>query len=153
MKIAIASDHAGFTFKEKLKLWLQNHEYQTQDLGPQTDTHCDYPDFAAAVAQAVAGRQAHLGILICGTGIGMSIAANKVAGIRAGLCFNEKTAQLSRRHNDCNVLCLGTRTTKEAELFQIVHIWLNTDFGDKRHRFRVNKIGDIEKQYCNQGVK
>jgi len=143
-KIFIGSDHGGFKLKEKIKEYLKelNHEYE--DLGTNNTQSSDYPDFAYKVAKKVAETNSR-GILICGTGIGMSISANKVKGIRAALAYDETTARMSREHNNSNILCLGERTTKEALAKKIVKVWLNTKFSkEERHHKRVSKIMKLE---------
>lgn len=144
MKIAIASDHAGWENKEQLKLWLEQAGHQIEDYGTSSQTSCDYPDFAIQVSHAVANHHAEFGILICGTGIGMSITANKISGIRAAVCVNEEMAKLSREHNNCNVLCLGARLTNIADMKKIAEIWLNTTFEAGRHQKRLDKICALE---------
>ncbi len=144
MKIAIASDHAGFKVKEKLKKFLTRMGYEIKDFGTFSEESCDYPDFAIKVAEAVVNRKAENGILICGTGIGMSIAANKVKGIRAAVCWNEETAKLSRKHNNANILCLGARMLNIDEIERIVKAWLSTNFEGGRHEKRISKIHAYE---------
>ena len=119
MKIAMGSDHAGYRAKEFLKKILSN-EHEIRDVGTFSPASCDYPEYARKVAELVAGGYAERGILICGTGIGMSIAANKVRGIRAAVCYTEELARLSRAHNDANVLCIGARVNTEEEIEKIV---------------------------------
>lgn len=143
MKIAIASDHAGFVVKEKIKQVLQNR-HQLADFGTFSEEACDYPEFALSVANAVSRREADRGILICGTGVGMAIVANKVKGVRAALCADEHTTRLSREHNDTNVICLGARTTPEDTIEQLVELWLMTPFKGGHHERRVAKIKGIE---------
>ncbi len=143
MKIALGSDHAGWEVKEKICAFLVQKGYEIIDYGTQSQDSCDYPDFAIAVAQSVSQGTASMGILLCGSGIGMSIAANKVKGIRAALCVNEEMAKLSRLHNNANVLCLGVRTFP-GNWEQIVDIWLNTKFEEGRHQKRIDKIHHIE---------
>ncbi len=144
--IALASDHAGVELKDDLVHWLQQRGEVVRDLGPADTTSVDYPDFAARVASAVASGRAHRGILICGSGIGMSIAANKVAGIRAVVANNSLQAELSRRHNDANILCLGQRLTGPDLARDCVRSFLATSFDpgdDGRHQRRVNRIASI----------
>lgn len=139
-KIIIGSDHGGFKLKEKIKKYLGELGYEYEDIGTDSMQSCDYPDFAYKVAKKVAETNSK-GILICGTGIGMSISANKVRGIRAALAFDEFTAKMSREHNNSNVLCLGERTTKEELAKKIVKVWLETPFSkEERHHRRVDKI-------------
>jgi|UniRef100_A0A7V3PSY6 ribose 5-phosphate isomerase B len=145
MIVAIGADHRGFRLKEKLKEFLRQQGYRIVDKGTFTPERTDYPDYAFAVGEAVASHRAQRGILICATGIGMSIAANKIAGVRAALCFNQKTARLSREHNDANVLCLGADLLTSATARRIVHIFLKTRFTRGRHRRRIQKILSREK--------
>ncbi|MBI3329781.1 MAG: ribose 5-phosphate isomerase B [Nitrospinae bacterium] len=142
-QIAIASDHAGFRLKESVKTWLADRSYSVLDLGTHTEESCDYPDFAAALAQALAAGKAGRGILICGTGVGMSMAANKFPHIRAAVCHDPTTARLSREHNDANVLAMGGRITGEAVAFDILDVWLRTAFAEGRHSPRVAKINAL----------
>jgi ribose 5-phosphate isomerase B len=144
MKIAVGSDHRGFEAKEEIKnIVLQlGHEYI--DVGTKNSSPADYPDIAYLAATAVAQGNADRAILICGTGIGMAIAANKIKGIRAALCHDELTAQISRHHNDANVLCLSGDLTSEVLLRKMVEVWLTTDFSGGRHQRRINKITAIE---------
>lgn len=144
MKITIASDHAGFGLKSRILRYLTEKNLETSDLGPDGRDSVDYPDFAVKVAMSVSAGRSDLGILICGTGIGMSIAANKVPGIRAALCHNVATAEASRRHNDANVLVLGERVLDEATALQIVETWLQSEFDAGRHQKRIEKILAIE---------
>ncbi len=147
MKIALGSDHAGYEVKEKLKTILSSLGHEWIDKGTGSAESCDYPDFAAAVAKSVAGGEAESGILICGAGIGMSMAANKVPGIRAAKVCSEEEARLSRQHNNANVLCLGARTQDyETRIVPIVKTWLTASFEGGRHAQRVDKITNIEKE-------
>ncbi len=154
MKIAIGSDHRGYDAKERIKALLMSDGHQVADFGPNSRQPCDYPDGGLAVACSVGKGEAERGILFCGSGIGMSIIANKVANIRAALCHDELTAQMSRRHNDANVLCLPADLVGDALMQGIVKIWLSTDFEGGRHARRVDKIVQFEKQRgegeCNQ---
>jgi ribose 5-phosphate isomerase B len=145
MKIAIGADHAGFAAKEEIKTVIKALGHAVIDEGTTGDASVDYPDFALKVAHAVASREADRGVLICGTGIGMSIAANKVDGIRAALVSDEKTAALSRQHNDANVFCAGSRTTPVVKIAESLKVWLQTPFEGGRHMNRVAKIAEIEK--------
>lgn len=141
MKIVIGSDHGGFTLKEAiLKHLLKKEEVQVEDLGTHSSESVDYPVFGKAVAQAVADQKADRGILVCGTGIGISIAANKVRGIRAALVHDEFTAKMSREHNNANVLCLGGRTTDPNLALKLVDIFLETAFEGGRHQKRIDQI-------------
>ena|SRR5262245_43463656 len=145
-KVLIASDHAGFAGKEAIKKTLEQMGIVYEDRGTHTEDSVDYPDYAAEVASAVARGEAEKGILVCGSGIGMEIAANKVPGIRAALAWNEETARLSRSHNDANILAVGFRTTPPETLEQIVRTFLTTDFEGGRHGRRIEKIANLEKQ-------
>jgi len=142
MRIAIASDHAGYELKEAIKAAFPEHEFE--DFGTHSVDSMDYPDTGAPAAQAVAAGKAERGILICGSGIGMSITANKVRGIRAALCTNTDLARLSRIHNDANVLCLAGRFTAVPYALEIVNNWLNSAFEGGRHQNRIEKIKLLE---------
>lgn len=144
MKIAIGSDHRGFEAKERIKALLQGLGLEVNDLGTESNRPCDYPDAGLAVAEAVASGDADRGVLFCGSGIGMSITANKVHGVRAALCHDELTAQMAARHNDANVLCLPADLVGDALMQGIVRVWLNTEFEGGRHKRRVDKILDYE---------
>lgn len=144
MKIALGSDHAGLGLKEKIASLLIEAGHQVEDCGTRTESSCDYPDFALAVAKSVAYKKAERGILVCGSGIGMSITANKVRGVRAALCWNAETAKLSRQHNDANVLCLGARQLDEALALEMVKVWIEEPFEGGRHSKRVEKIHSVE---------
>ncbi|HOG28785.1 MAG TPA: ribose 5-phosphate isomerase B [Vicinamibacterales bacterium] len=146
MRIAIGSDHAGFALKETIKALLDDLGVPFDDLGTASAEPADYPDFAEAVARAVAAGRADRGILICGTGIGMSIAANKISGVRAALACTEASAKLGRAHNDANILALGGRTTPAAAVPSIVRAFLATEFEGGRHGARVAKIAAIERK-------
>jgi len=142
MKIAIASDHAGLRLKNILKRHFTEHEFI--DVGTHTEDSCDYPDYAVLAANKVVSGEAEAGIVICGTGIGISITANKVKGIRAALCCNEFMADMSRRHNDANVLALGARVLGDDLAIRITDVWIKASFEGGRHQNRVSKIGKIE---------
>jgi ribose 5-phosphate isomerase B len=146
MKVAIASDHRGFHLKERVIAQLKNQGHEVIDDGPSTDASVDYPDFAAMVAKKISAGQADRGILICGTGIGMAITANKFKGVRAAACVDEVTAELSRRHNDLNVLCLSGDLLSSRSTERLVDIWMNTEFEGGRHERRVQKIHDLEQE-------
>jgi len=146
MKIAIASDHAGYTQKEALKPLLQDLGIEFQDVGPTSNVSVDYPDYAAKVAEAVAAGQADQGLLVCGSGTGMAISANKIPGVRAAVAWSEETARLARQHNDANVLALGARTTPSAQIPNIIKAWFTTDFEGGRHAARVEKISRLERR-------
>ncbi|MBT9132037.1 ribose 5-phosphate isomerase B [candidate division NPL-UPA2 bacterium Unc8] len=145
MKIALASDHAGFEAKEKLKLFLNGLGYDTTDFGVSSTDSVDYPDYALPVAQAVSNGKFERGILLCGSGIGMAIVANKVPGVRAAPCHNPFIARTSRSHNDANVLCLSGWTHTQAEIEEMTQVWLETRFSGGRHIRRLKKIEEIEK--------
>jgi ribose 5-phosphate isomerase B len=144
MKIALASDHAGFAEKERLKPLLLELGLEFEDLGTVSEESVDYPDYARKVAESVARGEAEQGLLVCGSGTGMAIAANKVAGVRAAVAWSEETARLARQHNDANVLSIGARTTPEGDIPKIVRAWFNTNFDGGRHAERVGKIKQIE---------
>lgn len=139
--IAIASDHGGFALKAEIIKHLNRKGYEFRDFGSYDDASCDYPDYARPAAQAVAGGECEKAILICGTGIGMSIAANKIPGIRAALCGDCFSAQATREHNDANVLCLGARVIGPSLALMITDVFLDTPFsGDSRHMRRISKL-------------
>ena len=144
MKIAIGNDHAGLEAKQRLRERLARQGHAVTDCGTGAPDSVDYPDFARAVAEAVAGGRAECGILVCGTGIGMSITANKVRGVRAAKCNDPYEARMSRAHNDANVLCLGARVLDAAVMDEIVDGFLRTDFEAGRHARRVEKMMDAE---------
>lgn len=138
--IAIGSDHAGFKAKETVKKILEECGLGWKDYGTRDTASCDYPDYARAVAQSISRGEHKRGIIVCGSGIGVSMTANKVRGIRAALCHNEETARLSRQHNDSNVLCFGERTTEESLIPKIIKAWLEESFEGGRHSRRVDKM-------------
>jgi len=142
-KIILAADHGGFELKEKLKEVLRENELSFDDLSPELVPGDDYPDVAFKAAKKVA-RQKARGVLICGTGIGMCMAANKVKGVRAAMAYDEASARLSRQHNDANILCLGGRTTDELTAKRILKVWLSTRFLEGRYLTRVEKIRKYE---------
>jgi len=144
MKIALAADHAGFELKEKIKKHLMDRGIDVRDNGTHSAESVDYPEFAQAVGEQVATEAADCGILVCGTGIGMAMAANKVPGVRAAKVNSEIEARLSREHNDANVLALGARMLDQATALRIVDRWLSTVFSGGRHQRRVEKIHSIE---------
>ncbi len=144
MKIAVGSDHRGFEAKEQIKGIVNQLGHECIDFGTSNNNPVDYPDVAYLAASAVSKKQADMAILICGTGIGMCIAANKIKGIRAALCHDELTAQISRHHNDANVLCVSGDMTGEVLLRRMVEVWLSTEFSGGRHKRRVKKIMAIE---------
>ncbi|MCX8060161.1 MAG: ribose 5-phosphate isomerase B, partial [Aquificaceae bacterium] len=135
--IAVGSDHAGYPLKEKIKEFLLSKGYRVLDFGAQSTDSTDYPLFAREVCLSLQRGEAQKGILVCGTGIGMSVVANKFKGIRAALCLNEYMARMSRKHNDANVLCLGSRVVGQELALSIVEAWLSTDFEGGRHGERV----------------
>ena len=145
MRIALAADHAGFELKEKIRQYLLSRGVSVEDLGTHSNEAVDYPDYARAVGEEVVRQHADCGILVCGAGIGMSIAANKVPGIRAANVHNEFEAQLSREHNNANVLALGGRVLDEPTALRIVDRWLNAAFSGGRHWRRVEKIAQMER--------
>ena len=144
MKIAIASDHAGFELKERIKEFLT--EYEIVDFGSENSDSMDYPDTGFEAAEAVANGICERGILICGSGLGMSIVANKVSGIRAALCQTKQFAKLSRRHNNSNILVLSGRFISEYLAKEIIDVWLNTEFEGGRHQKRLDKISNYERE-------
>ena len=144
MKVAIANDHRGFEAKRRLVPVLKRLGHEIEDFGCEGMAAVDYPDYAAPVARAVAGGKADVGILMDGSGIGMSVAANKFCGVRAALVHDEITARRSREHNHCNVLCLGTDLLSEDQIRQIVEIFLSTTFTNGRHVRRIEKLKAIE---------
>jgi ribose 5-phosphate isomerase B len=146
MKIAIGADHAGFTAKEEMKNVLKVLGHQVLDQGTTSEMSVDYPDYAEKVSRAVVSGEADRGVLICGTGIGMAIAANKVPGIRAAVVTDEKTASLSRQHNDSNVFAAGARISPLPRIAEALKVWLETPFEGGRHQNRVNKISALEKK-------
>ena len=145
-RIAIGSDHGGFRLKEEVKAYLVKQGYTVQDMGTSTEESVDYPDFAAAVARAVQQKRVELGILICGTGIGMAITANKFRGIRAAVVHDAYTAAMSRRHNDANVITFGGRVVGAGVAFSIVDAWLGNQFEGGRHSRRLDKIRVFERE-------
>lgn len=147
MKIAVGSDHGGFQLKEIIKGYLADEHYAFEDFGTFSQESVDYPDFALKVAEAVAAGDFDRGILICGTGIGVCITANKVPGIRAALCHDVFSAHSSREHNDANILTLGERVIGRGLALEIVKTWLAANFAGGRHACRVDKIRDVEKKY------
>lgn len=145
MKIAVAADHRGHAVKERIVVLLNEQSHDVVDMGTNSSRSCDYPDVAYPAAKAVADGKVDCAILICGSGIGMSICANKVDGVRAALCHDELTSQLSRRHNNANVLCLASDVLGDELIRRIVSSWIQTEFeGGGRHERRVRKIGIIE---------
>jgi ribose 5-phosphate isomerase B len=144
-KIGVGTDHAGVDLKNRIYEFLKEKGYDAINYGADTTESCDYPDIAIKIGEETASGKIDRGILVCGTGIGISIAANKVKGVRAALCFTEESARLTREHNDTNVLVLAGRDSKAEDPLKIVEKWLNTDFsGEERHVRRLKKISDYE---------
>ena len=143
MKIAVASDHGGFKLKEEVKAHLLERGMEVLDLGTHNEESVDYPAYGKACGEAVVGGQADVGIVVCGTGIGISIAANKVKGVRCGLCTSVEMAALTKQHNNANVLALGGRTTETGLAMQIVDAWLDTEFEGGRHQRRVDMLDQM----------
>ncbi len=143
MKISVASDHAGFELKEYISAWLKELDHQVLDFGAFSNESVDYPDYAFPAAEAVAADIADFGIIICGSGQGMTMTANKVTGIRAALCFNTEIAELARQHNNANVLTMGARFVEPEKAKEIVKVFLETEFEGGRHMIRVEKIHSL----------
>jgi len=144
LSVALGADHAGWELKEALKSWLMEAGYQVLDFGTHSPDSVDYPDYAQQVGEAVAVGKVDRGVLVCGTGIGMTMAANKIPGVRAALCGDAFTSRMSREHNDANVLALGGRLTDADMGRDILKVWLETSFAGGRHARRVNKIMELE---------
>jgi ribose 5-phosphate isomerase B len=144
MKIAIGSDHRGVDAKRRIVALVQQLGHEVDDIGPYANESVDYPDYALKVAQAVGAKTVDRGILICGTGIGMCIAANKVRGVRAAPCHDSITAEMSRRHNNANILCLSADLLGDELIDRMIRIWLGTEFEGGRHARRVDKIQRFE---------
>ncbi len=144
MKIAIGSDHAGYELKSIISGYLLENSHVIVDTGTDSTNSCDYPDFAARTARLVSAGEVDRGILVCGTGIGMAITANKFKGVRAALCSNTEEAKLSRQHNHANIICLGSRSRSKEENLSILQVWLDTPVEGGRHRNRVQKIISLE---------
>jgi len=145
-RIVIASDHAGFALKEKLKLFLEKKNFKVKDLGTYSKVRCDYPVTAYSLAKEIAQGKYKQGILICKTGIGNSIVANRLARVRAALCYNVKAARLSREHNDSNILVLGSSFVNPGLAKRVLNIWLSTQFKRGRHQRRLNQLKKIERE-------
>lgn len=147
-KIALGADHGGYQLKEEIKKWLleRKEQYEIKDFGTFSTDSCDYPDIAKPVAESVAAGECALGILVCGTGIGVSIVANKIPGIRAALCGDTFSAKASREHNDANILTLGERVIGRGLALEIVEAWLMTPFAGGRHQRRVDKITALDQR-------
>jgi len=139
-KIFISSDHAGYKLKEKIKVYLIKKKMSFEDLGPNNDSNVDYPDYAHKVARKVKLNKSNVGILVCGSGTGMNIAANKHKNVRAAQCFNLKSTKLSRLHNDANIITLGSRLISKKNALKFISVFLNTKFDGGRHLKRVKKI-------------
>ncbi|MEM8885825.1 MAG: ribose 5-phosphate isomerase B [Planctomycetota bacterium] len=148
MRIAIGSDHAGFDLKEFLKAGLAAAGHEVLDLGCPDASSVDYPEFGSAVGEAVVAGDAERGVVVCGTGIGISMAANKVPGVRAALVHDRFTTEMSRKHNDANVLALGARTMDERHARELLELWLATAFEGGRHERRVGKINALDRTAC-----
>ncbi len=146
MKIVIASDHAGVDLKDKILKLLQELHHEVADFGVHNRDSVDYPDYGIPVAEAVSEGKAERGILICGTGVGMSIVANKFPRVRAALCYDSFTAKISRLHNDANILVLGERVLENKRALEMVKLWLSTGFDGGRHERRLKKIEEIEQR-------
>jgi ribose 5-phosphate isomerase B len=146
MKIAIGADHAGFEIKEKIKRQLEEMNLEVEDLGTASLDSVDYPDFGAKVGREVASGKADEGIVVCGSGIGIAISANKIRGVRAAQAWNEETARLARLHNDANVLSIGARVLPEEEIPKIVRAWFDAKFEGGRHAGRIAKISALEQE-------
>ncbi|GAA0084166.1 ribose 5-phosphate isomerase B [Clostridium sp. MB05] len=147
MKIALGSDHGGVELKEEIKKYLTQEGYEIRDFGTSSNESCDYPDYAIPVAEAVVAKEFDFGILVCGTGIGIGIAANKIPGVRAALCSDTFSAHATREHNDANILTIGQRIVGPGLALDIVKTFLNTKFEGGRHQNRINKITELEKRY------
>lgn len=149
MKIAIGSDHGGYELKELIKKHLQEKGFDIKDFGTDSTASTDYPDFARAVGEAVVAKDFERGILVCGTGIGISIAANKVPGVRCALVGDCFSAKATKEHNDANIIALGARVVGSGLALQIVDTWLSAEFEGGRHQNRIDKITEIEKKYSS----
>ena len=144
MRIALGSDHRGYQLKSKIVAMLEGDGHEVDDVGTMSSESVDYPDYASIVSKKVSHQEADRGILICGTGIGMAIAANKIPGVRAAPCSDELTAEMSRRHNDLNVLCLSADMLGDRLVGRLVKVWIKTAFEGGRHARRVGKIDELE---------
>jgi ribose 5-phosphate isomerase B len=144
MKIAVASDHGGYDFKLKLVNWLKDKRIEVLDFGTDSNKSCDYPDYGIPATHSVAKGEVDLGILICNNGIGMSILANKIAGIKAALVYSESSAKATKEHHNSNILCLGGQEFKESELINFVSIWLESNFQGARHTRRITKVENLD---------
>jgi len=139
-KVSLASDHAGFNLKERIKKFLIKKKIKVIDLGPKNNNSVDYPDYAKKVARNVSSKKSNMGILVCGSGTGMAMSANKFKKIRAVVCYNKASTRLSRQHNNANIMTLGSRLTKKTNAIKLVNIFLNTKFEGGRHLRRVKKV-------------
>ena len=139
-KVSLASDHAGFNLKESIRKFLIKKKIKVIDLGPKNDNSVDYPDYAKKVGRHVSSKKTKIGILVCGSGTGMAMSANKFKKIRAAVCYNKASTSLSRKHNDANILALGSRLTKKSVALKLVNIFLSTKFEGGRHLRRVKKV-------------
>ena len=139
-KVSLASDHAGFNLKERIKKFLIKKKIKVIDLGPKNNNSVDYPDYAKKVAKNVSSKKSNVGILVCGSGTGMAMSANKFKKIRAAVCYNKASTRLSRQHNNANIMTLGARLTKKSDAIKLVNVFLNTKFEGGRHLRRVNKV-------------
>lgn len=147
MKIALGSDHGGFELKNEIIKHLKENGHEIKDFGPMNTDSCDYPDYALPVAEAVKAKDFDLGILVCGTGIGISISANKVPGIRAALCHDTFSAHATRQHNNANILAMGQRVIGVGLALEIVDTFIKSEFEGGRHQNRLDKISKIEEKY------
>ena len=147
MKIALGSEHVGYKLKNEIISFLKENGYEIKDFGTYSTESCDYPDFAEKVAEAVVSKEFDFGILVCGTGIGISISANKIPGVRAALCSDTFSAHATREHNDANILALGERVVGPGLAIDIVKTFLTSEFQGERHQKRIDKISLIEKKY------
>lgn len=152
-RIALGADHAGYRVKERIKEFLQKSHYEVVDFGAHSEESVDYPDYSIRVAQSVAGAEADRGILVCGTGIGTAMTANKIAGIRAANCNDTYTARMAAEHNDANVLAVGARVVDADHAIAIVKEWLNARFQGGRHQRRIDKITQLERSHTLAGKK
>ncbi len=147
MKVVLSSDHAGFQLKKKVKEFLSEKGIEFSDIGTHSDESVDYPYYALRVAEEVAAGRFERGVVLCGSGVGVSIAANKVPGIRAANVSDADSARLSREHNDANILALGARTIDPKRAMEIIDIWLKTEFSGGRHKRRLDQVREIERKY------
>ena len=139
-KISLSSDHAGYKLKEKVKKYLLKKNFKVIDLGPKNNESVDYPDYAKRVARSISSKKSNLGILICGSGTGMAMSANKFKKIRAAVCYNKASTSLSRKHNNANIIALGSRLTNKSVALKLVNIFLSTKFEGGRHLKRIKKV-------------